>query len=300
MAPLRTFYTLEIPPSRAARCFLATLLSPHRGRPPGGGSRPAAPHRLAPAPADERPAADARCAARFCAGGRAADLESGRGRGGGGRLVAPLSCRCPPRRSRRSRRKAGFDCHLLGARESAAGGGGGEFRGCPRSAAGIARRRPQVCATPGEALFSPPSPSFFEQPQFSASPFAFCAAPAPGAASRGTGCAQCHARRAQRFTPLSPPRGGGGDRPISAVFARIAARGLPCACSGHPHPTRVFLGWGWGGQQTSAKLSGADQRPLPPGGQRGSRGGGLSRRPGRASRSHRYFWTQKRHSSDTR
>lgn len=224
--------------------------------------------------------------------------------GGGGAGGVGWSPRCPAAARRGGAGGAGgkpaSTAISWGLGRVPRGGGGGEFRGCPRSAAGIARRRPQVCATPGEALFSPPSPSFFEQPQFSASPFAFCAAPAPGTASRGTGCAQCHARPAQRFTPLSPPRGGGGDRPISAVFARIAARGLPCACSGHPHPTRVFLGWGWGGQQTSAKLSGADQRPLPPGGQRGSRGGGLSRRPGRASRSHRYFWTQKRHSSDTR
>lgn len=243
MAPLRTFYTLEIPPSRAARCFLATLLSPHRGRPPGGGSRPAAPHRLAPAPADERPAADARCAARFCAGGRAADLESGRGRGGGGRLVAPLSCRCPPRRSRRSRRKAGFDCHLLGARESAAGGGGGSSAAARAAPRALRAAGPKFVQPPAR-LYSPrPHPLFLSSPNFPLLPLLFVPPPPLAQRPAGPGARSATQGRRNALLPSPPPEAEGGTGP-SARYLRASLRG---ACPAPAVGTRTPQGFFWGG-----------------------------------------------------
>lgn len=250
MAPLRTFYTLEIPPSRAARCFLATLLSPHRGRPPGGGSRPAAPHRLAPAPADERPAADARCAARFCAGGRAADLESGRGRGGGGSAGRPAVLPLPAAEEQEEQEESRLRLPSLGGSGECRGGGGGGSSAAARAAPRALRAAGPKFVQPPARLYSPrPHPLFLSSPNFPLLPLLFVPPPPLAQRPAGPGARSATQGRRNALLPSPPPEAEGGTGP-SARYLRASLRGAcPAPAVGTRTPQGSFWGGGGGGSK---------------------------------------------------
>lgn len=176
-------------------------------------------------------------------------------------------------------------------------GGSAAARAVP---ADIARGRPQVCAATGEGLFSPLS--LFEHSQFPRSPLS-CST--PGRCVPRSRVRECRARRAQRFAPPSRPGVTREQTRLRGICAhRCTGPALRLVGKSAPHEVVFclfrFVFWRGAVGGGSKSQPGSAGRTEPLARQQGLRRGFQPHGPGRASPSHRYFWAQKRHFSETR